>query len=77
MTDMLDLAHTLWAEQVERRAIADRQAILTGAISVGAKDAEVPTVDQLVGEWTTWLETDTPREVDMVEWIREQIGGAV
>lgn len=67
----------MWAEQTEVRAVADRQAILTAAISAGAKDAEIPNVDQLVAGWTGWLESEPVKEVDMVDWIREQIGGAV
>lgn len=61
---MCDIAYTVLSEQVERVALADRQAELTVAISRGAEDYRPINVAARVAEFEALLASDPNQSTD-------------
>lgn len=59
---MCDLAYVLQVEQLERRALVERQMAVT-ALAAGAKDVKIPDLDEVRTQFDAAL-LEEPKMVD-------------
>lgn len=58
LRDVCDVAYLVLIERVERRALADRQALLTAAAMRGLENYQPLSVDEAIADFDEWLNSD-------------------
>ncbi len=72
---MCDVAEVLLFEQVERDTLAERH-VAAVMLAAGAKDVQLPTVDEATRRLRAALEGEQPKGLDEFDRLLREVSGA-